>query len=48
MRSVAKSGAVSYLPCTVALNEEEIMQDGSITTVGVAVSGNNISTRYAS
>jgi hypothetical protein len=48
MRSVAKSGAVSYLPCTVALNEEEIMQDGQIVTVNVAISGNNISTRYAS
>jgi hypothetical protein len=48
MRTVAKSGAVTYLPCTVALNEEEIMQDGQIVTCNVAISGNNISTRYAS
>lgn len=47
-RSVAKSGAVTYLPCTITLNEEEKMTDGQIVTVGVAVSGNNRSTRYAS
>ncbi len=48
MRSVAKSGAVTYLPCTVALNEEEIMTEGQIVTCKVAISGNNRSTRYAS
>lgn len=47
-RSLAKSGAVTYLPCTIALNEEEIMADGSIVTVKVSISGNNKSTRYAS
>lgn len=47
-RSVAKSGAVTYLPCTVALNEEEKLADGTIVTCGVAISGNNRSTRYAS
>lgn len=48
LRSLAKSGSVSYLPCTVALNEEEKMQDGQIVTNTVAFSGNNRSTRYAS
>jgi hypothetical protein len=48
MRTLAKSGAVTYLPCTVSLNEEEIMQDGSIVTCKVSISGNNVSTRYAS
>lgn len=48
LRQLAKSGAVTYLPCTVALNEEEQMQDGQIVTVKVAFSGNNKSTRYAS
>lgn len=47
MRKVAKSGATSYLPCTVNLNEEEIEQDGQIVVCRVAVSGNARSTRYA-
>lgn len=47
-RSLAKNGALSFLPCTVALNDEEIMQDGSIVTVRLSISGNNRSTRYAS
>ena len=47
LRSQAKSGAVSYLPCSVALNEEEKIQDGQIVTCSVAFSGNNRSTRYA-
>lgn len=47
MRKVAKSGATSYLPCTVNLNEEEIETDGQIVVCKVAVSGNARSTRYA-
>lgn len=47
MRKTAKSGAVSLLPCTINLNEEEIEQDGQIVTVRVSVSGNARSTRYA-
>ena len=47
LRTLAKSGAVSYLPCTVALNEEEKMQDGQSVMCSVAFSGNNRSTRYA-
>ena len=45
IRRVAKSGATSLLPCTVALNEEEIEQDGQIVVCRVAISGNNRSTR---
>lgn len=47
MRSVAKSGATSLLPCTINLNEEEVEQDGQIVVCRVAVSGNARSTRYA-
>lgn len=47
-KSLAKSGAVNYLPCTVSLNDEEIISDGSIVKVNGALSGNNKSTRYAS
>lgn len=46
-RSLAKSGAVTYLPSTVALNEEEQMTDDQIVTVKVSLAGNNKSTRYA-
>lgn len=48
MRNIAKSGAITLLPCTVALNEEEVMQEGQVTMLRVSVSGNNRSTRYAS
>lgn len=48
MRKIAKSGATSFLPCTISLNEEEIEQDGQIVVVRVAISGNARSTRYAS
>ena len=47
MRKVAKSGATSYLPCTVNLNEEEIETEGQIVVCRVAISGNARSTRYA-
>ena len=47
MRKIAKSGATSYLPCTINLNEEEVEQDGQIVVVRVSVSGNAKSTRYA-
>lgn len=42
-----KSGAKSLLPCTVTLNEEEIISDGQIIKVKATFSGNNITTRYA-
>jgi len=47
-RTNAKSGAVSYLVATVALNEEEIISEGQIVQVKCAVSGRSRSTRYAS
>jgi hypothetical protein len=47
-RKVAKSGATTYLPCTINLNEEEIETDGQIVVCRVTVSGNSKSTRYAS
>lgn len=47
LRTLAKSGAVSFLPCTVALNEEEVEEQG-IAAVRCTFSGNNRSTRYAS
>jgi len=48
IRTNAKSGAVSYLVATVALNEEEIISEGQIVQVKCAVSGRSRSTRYAS
>lgn len=48
MRTVMRSGAITLLPCTVALNEEEIMQDGQINRVRIDVSGKARSIRYKS
>jgi len=48
IRTNAKSGAVTYLVATVALNEEEIISEGQIVQVKCAVSGRSRSTRYAS
>lgn len=48
LKTVTKSGSFTLLPCTVALNEEVVYQDGQINRVRVEFSGNNRSTRYAS
>lgn len=48
LKTVTRNGSFTLLPCTVALNEEVIMQDGQINRVRVDFSGNNKSTRYAS
>lgn len=48
LRTVTRNGSFTLLPCTVALNEEVIMQDGQVNRVRVDFSGNNKSTRYAS
>ncbi len=48
LKTVTKSGSFTLLPCTVALNEEVVYQDGQINRVKVDFSGNNKSTRYAS
>lgn len=47
-RTTMKNGAVSYLACTVALNDEVLMQDGQVNRVKVDFSGKGRSTRYAS
>ncbi len=47
LKTVTKSGSFTLLPCTVALNEEVVYQDGQINRVKVDFSGNNKSTRYA-
>lgn len=46
LKTVTKSGSFTLLPCTVALNEEVVYQDGQINRVKVDFSGNNKSTRY--
>lgn len=47
LRINKRSGAVSLVPCTVALNEADQMNDGQITTVNAAFNGNNRMTKYA-
>jgi hypothetical protein len=42
-----RSGAVIYLPITVALNEMPILQDGQINRVRAQFAGNNRPTRYS-
>lgn len=48
MMATTKNGAFTILGCTVALNEEVLMQEGQINKVSVDISGNGRSTRYAS
>lgn len=48
LKIVTRSGAPSFVPCTVALNEAINMQDGQINRVKAAFNGNNRGTRYAS
>lgn len=47
-RVTMRNGAMSYLACTVAMNEEVLMQDGQVNRVRVDFSGKSRSTRYAS
>lgn len=46
-RTVKRNGSIILRPCTVALNEEVISQDGQVDRVRCAFSGNNRITRYA-
>ena len=46
-RTTTRNGAVSYLACTVAMNEEVITQDNQINRVKVDFSGKSQSTRYS-
>lgn len=48
MKMVSRSGALIFVPCTVALNESVRLQDGQINRVSAAFNGNNRLTRYAS
>ncbi|MEN6538693.1 MAG: phage tail tube protein [Mizugakiibacter sp.] len=48
LKIVTRSGSLNLVPCTVALNETVMMQDGSINRVKATFSGNNRSVRYAS
>lgn len=48
MKMVSRSGALIFVPCTVALNESVRLQDGQINRVSVSFNGNNRLTRYAS
>ena len=48
LRLTMKNGATSYLACTVALNDEVLMQDGQVNRVKADFSGKGRSTRYAS
>jgi hypothetical protein len=47
LRVNKRSGALSLVPCTVALNEADQLNDGQITTVTAAFAGNNRQTKYA-
>ena len=47
LRINKRSGAVTLVPCTVALNEADQMNDGQINTVSASFSGNNRQTKYA-
>lgn len=46
-RTVKRNGSIILRPCTVALNEEVIQQEGQIDRVRAAFAGNNRITRYA-
>ena len=47
LKKTLKSGAQIYTPCTVALNENVKLADGSIMTNMVSVNGNGRITRYS-
>ena len=47
-RITMKNGATSYLACTVAFNEEVLMQDGQLNRCKADFSGKSKSTRYSS
>ena len=46
-RLTMRNGATSYLACTVALNDEVLMQEGQVNRVKCDFSGKGRSTRYA-
>ena len=48
LKIITRSGSISLVPCTVALNEAVSMQDGQINRVRASFNGNNRLVRYAS
>lgn len=48
LKVVTRSGSILLVPCTVALNESVMFQDGQINKVKAAFNGNNRAVRYAS
>lgn len=47
LKMLMRSGARTYLPCTVALNDVPRLQDGQINRINSQFNGNNRHTRYA-
>jgi len=47
LKILLRSGAVIYLPCTVALNDVPRLQDGQINRISAQFAGNNRHTRYS-
>ena len=47
MKMLMRSGAVVYLPCTLALNDVPRLQDGQINRISAQFAGVNRHTRYA-
>lgn len=48
LKILMRSGAVVYLPCTLALNDVPRLQDGQINRISAQFAGNNRHTRYSS
>lgn len=47
LRMLMRSGAVVYLPCTLAINDVPRLQDGQINRISAQFAGNNRHTRYS-
>ena len=47
MKMLMRSGAVVYLPCTLAMNDVPRLQDGQINRINAQFAGNNRHTRYS-
>ena len=47
LKMLMRSGAVVYLPCTLAMNDVPRLQDGQINRISAQFAGNNRHTRYS-
>lgn len=47
LKMLMRSGARTFLPCTVAMNDVPRLQDGQINRISAQFNGNNRHTRYA-